>query len=84
MTNQALTRDPSYAAEIKLIHTAAKALALLRGRTWVLPDDVKELFGPVACGRVLLTPHAAARGLDAAAVLAELLDRLPTPALSGV
>ncbi len=66
------------------LFTASKALALLRGRSWVLPDDVKELFGPVASGRVLLTPHAAARGIDAAGVLADLLDRLPTPALSGV
>ena len=66
------------------LFTAAKALALLRGRSWVLPDDVKELFGPVACGRILLTPQAAARGLEAASVLADLLDRLPTPALSGV
>jgi MoxR-like ATPase len=64
--------------------TAAKSLALLRGRAFVLPDDVKELFGPVSCGRVLLTPHAAARGLEAGSVLADILDRLPTPALSEV
>ncbi len=66
------------------LFTASKALALLRGRTFVLPDDVKELFLPVTSGRVLLTPHAAARGLEVASVLSDLLDRLPTPALSGV
>jgi MoxR-like ATPase len=64
------------------LFTAAKALALLRGRDWVLPDDVKELFLPVAGGRVSLTPAAAARGLDVATVLADLLERLPTPALA--
>jgi len=63
------------------LFTAAKALALIRGRAWVLPDDMKELFLPVAAGRVSLTPVAAARGLEAPHVLADLLERLPTPAL---
>ncbi len=64
------------------LHAAAKALALVRGRSWVLPDDVKELFVPVAGGRVSLTPSAAARGLAAPVVLQDLLERLPTPALA--
>lgn len=64
------------------LFTAAKALALVRGRDWVLPDDVKELFLPVAGGRVSLTPAAAARGLEVPTVLAGLLERLPTPALA--
>lgn len=64
------------------LFTAAKALALVRGRAYVLPDDVKELFLPVAGGRVSLTPSAAARGLEAATVLSDLLERLPTPALA--
>ena len=63
------------------LFTAAKALALVRGRDWVLPDDVKELFLPVAGGRVSLTALAAARGLETGAVLSDLLERLPTPAL---
>jgi MoxR-like ATPase len=63
------------------LFTGAKALALIRGRNWVLPDDVKELFLPVAGGRVSLTPGAAARGLETGAVLSDLLERLPTPAL---
>lgn len=64
------------------LYTAGKALALIRGRTFVLPDDVKELFLPVAGGRVSLTPSAAARGLEATSVLSDLLERLPTPALA--
>jgi len=64
------------------LFTAAKALALVRGRDWVLPDDVKELFLPVAGGRVSLTPTATARGLEVGAVLGDLLERLPTPALA--
>jgi len=64
------------------LFTAVKALALVRGRDWALPDDVKELFLPVAGGRVSLTPSAAARGLEVNTVLSDLLERLPTPALS--
>lgn len=64
------------------LFTAARALALVRGRSYVLPDDVKELFLPVAGGRVSLTPSAAARGLETTTVLADLLERLPTPALA--
>jgi MoxR-like ATPase len=64
------------------LFTAAKALALVRGRSFVLPDDVKELFLPVAGGRVSLTPSAAARGLEVASVLSDLLERQPTPALA--
>jgi len=64
------------------LFTASKALALVRGRDFVLPDDVKELFLPVTGGRVSLTPLAAARGLEVSVVLRDLLERLPTPALN--
>jgi MoxR-like ATPase len=64
------------------LFTAAKALALVRGRAHVLPDDIKELFLPVTGGRVSLTPTAAARGLETASVLSDVLERLPTPALA--
>jgi MoxR-like ATPase len=64
------------------LFTAAKALALVRGRSWVLPDDVKELFLPTTRGRVALTPSAAARGLEVPRLLEDLLERLPTPALA--
>lgn len=64
------------------LFTAARALALVRGRDWVLPDDVKELFPLVAGGRVALTPTAAARGLEAPRILNDLLERIPTPALN--
>jgi MoxR-like ATPase len=60
---------------------AARALALLRGRDYVLPDDVRELALPVMAGRLLLKPTAAARGHDVRGLLADLLDHLPTPAL---
>ena len=42
---------------------AAKALALLEGRGFVLPEDVKSLAVPVLSHRLILTPDARARGV---------------------
>jgi len=64
------------------LYQACRALALLRGRSFVLPDDVRELFLPVLSHRILLKPTALARGHDVKGLLTALLDRLPTPALS--
>ena len=38
------------------LRRAAQAQALLSGRNYVIPDDVKELFVPVVAHRVLLAP----------------------------
>ncbi len=58
---------------------AGRALALLRGRSWVTPDDLKELFLPVARHRVLVKAASLARGLTAETILTTILDRVPTP-----
>jgi MoxR-like ATPase len=56
---------------------AAKARALCRGRTFVLPDDVKALAVPVLAHRLLLHAEAEIEGLDARAVVTEAIDRVP-------
>ncbi len=56
---------------------AARARALLHGRDYVLPDDVRTLAGPVLCHRLLLTPEAEFDGLTASAVLAAALRDVP-------
>ncbi|TKJ28656.1 MoxR family ATPase [Blastococcus sp. CCUG 61487] len=58
---------------------AARASAAVAGRDLVLPDDVKELAGPVLAHRLLLTPDAAAGGRTAEQVVAELVATLPVP-----
>lgn len=58
---------------------AARASAALAGRDLVLPDDVKELAGPVLAHRLLLAPEAAGAGRTAEHVVAELLASLPVP-----
>ncbi len=56
-----------------------KAMAALRGRAFVIPDDVKELSLPVLRHRILLRPEAEVEGLTADRVLMALLDAQVVP-----
>jgi MoxR-like ATPase len=55
---------------------AAKAAAAIDGRAFVRPDDVKAMAPAVLRHRLLLRPEAEVEGIDADAVVAELLARL--------
>ncbi len=61
------------------LYRASQALAALRDRDFVLPDDVKELAVPVLAHRLLLDQEARLRGQTPATVLRELLSRLEVP-----
>jgi MoxR-like ATPase len=58
---------------------AAKALALLEGRGYALPEDVKALGGTVLPHRIILTPDARARGTLLEGVVADALESVPVP-----
>lgn len=58
---------------------AARGLALLSGRDYATPDDVKTMATPALRHRILLAPEAEIEGLSADALIAELLDRVPAP-----
>lgn len=57
----------------------SKAVAALRGRTFVIPDDVKELALPILRHRVLLRPEAEVEGLTVDRVLTSLVDAQVVP-----
>lgn len=57
----------------------AQSLALVRGRSFVVPDDVKEMALPVLRHRVLLRPEAEVEGVQADQVLGQILQSLPVP-----
>jgi MoxR-like ATPase len=57
----------------------SQAKAVLEGRDYVIPDDVKVLVSPVLGHRVILAPGAHLRDLDEAKVMDELLDRVIVP-----
>ncbi len=57
----------------------SKAIAALRGRDYVIPDDVKELALPVLRHRVLLRPEAEVEGLSSDRVLKTIIDAQIVP-----
>jgi len=63
---------------INLVH-AGRALALLRGRDYVLPSDVHDLARDVLRHRLVLTYEALAAGVDADRVLDDVLQRVHMP-----
>jgi MoxR-like ATPase len=58
---------------------ASKALAALRGRHFVTPDDVRFLAGPVLRHRLLLSPDAELDGATPADVLREVVQGVEVP-----
>jgi len=58
---------------------ALRAFALLEGRDYVLPDDVKALAGPVFIHRLVLTTDARIRDRRAEELLGEVLEQVPVP-----
>jgi len=65
-------------ASIHLMQTS-KALALLDGREYVIPEDIKQMCLPVLSHRLTLKSESSAAGKTADAVLSELLLTLPVP-----
>ncbi len=58
---------------------ASKALAVVRGRAFVTPDDVRFLAGPVLKHRLLLSPDAELDGATPADVLKEVVNAIEVP-----
>lgn len=62
---------------------AGQALAALRGRGYVLPDDIKHLGLPVLAHRLILKEEERLRGGTPEGVLEEIIDRIPVPVPTG-
>jgi MoxR-like ATPase len=58
---------------------AGRALALMRGRRYLLPQDVYDIARDVLRHRVLLTYEAIADGVDAEAVVERVVRTVPAP-----
>ena len=58
---------------------SSRALAVLRGRDFVTPDDVKELAGPVMVHRVILTPEAEMEGTTLPDILRQIFEKVEVP-----
>nr|WP_281256905.1 MoxR family ATPase [Candidatus Chloroploca asiatica] len=61
------------------LYQTAQAYAALRGRTFVLPDDIK-VMAPVVLGhRLMLTAETRLRRRKSSALIAEILEQIPVP-----
>ena len=69
-------------AELDLVQLA-RAHALLLGRDYVIPEDVKALAVPALAHRISLKPEMWVRRVQGADVVDELLRRLPVPRARG-
>jgi MoxR-like ATPase len=58
---------------------AAKAIAALSGRGYVVPEDVQRVWLPCFRHRVVLEPSAAVDGLSTDDALRQVLGRVPVP-----
>jgi MoxR-like ATPase len=61
------------------LYRASQALAAIRGRGYVIPDDVKLLTKPTMAHRIIVTPAARVRAITSTAVLDEILQSVPVP-----
>ena len=59
----------------------AKAVARLRGRDYVVPGDVREVFIHTVAHRLILSPRAEAQGKQADQILREILESVNPPKL---
>jgi MoxR-like ATPase len=61
------------------LYRASQALAAMRGRGYVIPDDVKLLTKTTLAHRIIVTPAARVRAITSTAILDEILQSVPVP-----
>ena len=62
-----------------ILYRTCQALAFLRGREYVLPDDVKELAVPVLAHRIVLDNKANYSGISKADVINDVVNKIAVP-----
>ena len=62
---------------------AARARAVVKGREYVVPEDVKRLAPNLLAHRIVLTPDAAVENVAKEDVVADVLDSVEVPTVQG-
>src|SRR5262249_429904 len=62
-----------------MLAAAARAFAMLQGRNFAIPDDVKALAMPVLRHRLTLSPSAEIEGIFTDSVIREIIEQTPAP-----
>lgn len=76
--NPELALGASPRASLSLFR-ASQALAAIRGRDFVIPEDVQTLLVPVLAHRLILTPDAELRGRTPSRIIEDILAKIPLP-----
>ncbi len=61
------------------LHNTSRALAALRGRDYVIPDDVKELAETTLAHRIIVSPSARIKNVSTRQIIADVLQSVPVP-----
>ncbi|HEX8516722.1 MAG TPA: MoxR family ATPase [Bacteroidia bacterium] len=76
--NPSLYLGASPRASIAIL-TSAKAIAAMRGRDFVTPDDIKFVAVPVLKHRIILTPEKEMEGITATEVIRQIIEKIEIP-----
>ena len=66
-------------SEVRQLIRGGQACALLDERDFVLPEDVQHMFLPVLGHRMILSPEAKMKGVQAEQILLKILQNTPVP-----
>jgi MoxR-like ATPase len=61
------------------LYRTGQALAAIEGREYVIPDDIKRLAQVTLAHRIIVSPAARIRNVDARAIVEEVLQSVPVP-----
>jgi MoxR-like ATPase len=81
-TDEHIALGGSPRASMALFRTS-QAMAALRGRNYVMPDDVKRVVTSVLCHRIILKPESRLRKVTPEHVVNELVAEIAVPILQG-
>lgn len=79
-THPDLLRGASPRATLS-VTSMSKSIAQLRGRDYVVPGDVREVFVQTVAHRLILSPRAQAQGKTGEQILESVLESVPAPKL---
>ena len=67
---------------VQQLFEAARARALVEGREYVVPDDIKAVVGETFAHRLVLTAEATVQEADPAAVVEAAVEGVEVPAVA--
>jgi MoxR-like ATPase len=76
--NSSLYLGASPRASLAIL-TSAKAIAAMRGRDFVTPDDIKFVATAVLKHRIMLTPEKEMEGVTASDVVKQIIEKIEVP-----